>query len=408
MPRYEYIGRNKQGKAIKGIVDGANESTVALELIRGEITPTSITIYVEKQKSISKWMMLLQSEAPSVEDLTFFSRQMHSMLKAGVPIVRSVHIVLESAKNYRLKMALVDVLAALEGGKSLSFAMRHHPNIFPTLMIALVNVGENTGSLDQVFNQVAVHLQRESATKKQIKTAVRYPIAVLIVISLAIVVINIFVIPAFSNFFKQFKAALPLPTRILIGVSNFFVHQWPLLLCVIIAIIVGWITYLKTPLGRKNWDRLKLRLPLIGDVLKRALMARFARSFALSVRTGVPLLESIAMIARTTDNLYVAEQIMTMRTYIEHGESLTISATKSGMFMPLVLQMLSIGEETGEVDRLLDEVADYYEQEVDYDVKRLGDSIEPILIVFIAGMVLILALGIFLPMWDIWKVGAGK
>ncbi len=408
MPRYEFEGRDKSGKKVSGMIDGANETTVALEMIRVGTTPTTIVLHVEKEKKMSKFMAWIQMENPTLQDLTFLCRQLNSMFKAGVPIVRAVHVVMDSSKNFKLKRALADVLATLEGGQSLAFGMKHHPDIFPTLMIALINVGENTGSLDEVFRQVAVHLERESATRKQITTAVRYPITVLIVISIAVVVINMVVIPAFSNFFTQFKATLPLPTRMLIASSNFFVNYWYVLLAAVIGAFTSFGFYIKTVPGRKVWDRAKLSIPLIGSIIMRALLARFARSFALCIRTGVPLLESINMIARATDNVYVGEKIISMRTYIEHGESLTIAASKSDMFTSLVIQMLSIGEETGEIDRLLDEVADFYEQEVDYDVKKLGDAIEPILIVGIACMVLILALGVFLPMWDIWKVALGK
>lgn len=408
MPRFEYKGRDKSGKEARGVVDGASESIIAAELIKGGIIPISILPYVEKQPPLAKFKTMLRLEMPTTEDLTFLSRQMHSLIRAGVPIVKAVHVVLDNSKNFQLRLALVDVLTTLESGQALAPAMRHHPLVFPTLMTALVNVGENTGSLDEVFSQVAVHLERELATRKQISTAIRYPITVLIVISIAIIVINVLVVPAFAKFFTQFKAELPLPTRILIGTSNFFVNYWYVLVGAVVGAVIGLIAYVRTPVGRRTWDKWKLSVPMIGDILRRALLGRFARSFALSTRTGVPLLEAIAMIAKTTDNVYVSEQILTMRTYIEHGESLTVAATKCGMFTSLVIQMLSIGEETGEIDKLLDEVADYYEKEVDYDVKRLGDAIEPILIMIIAGIVLILALGVFLPMWDIWKVALGK
>lgn len=408
MARFEYKGRDKFGKEIRGMIEGSNESTVAMELIRNGTTPISINPYVEKQKIFSTVNSLLKLEWPTLEDLIFFSRQMHSLIKAGVPIVRAVHVVLESAKNFQLRLALAEVLATVGSGQSLASAMRHQSYVFPTLMIALVNVGENTGSLDEVFRQVSVHLEREGDTRKQISTAVRYPMTVIIVIAIAMTVINILVIPAFARFFAQFKTKLPLPTRILMATSELFVDYWYLLLVGVVALGVGLTIYIRTPVGRKTWDKWKLSIPMIGSIIKRALLGRFCRSFALSIRTGVPLLEAIGLIAKTTDNAYVSEQILSMRTYIEHGESLTVAATKCGMFTTLVLQMLSIGEETGEIDKLLDEVADYYEGEVDYDVKRLGDAIEPILIVIIAGMVLILALGIFLPMWDIWRVALGK
>ncbi len=408
MPRFQYRGRDKTGKAAQGIIDGVNESGVALELIRNGITPIAIEPDLEKEAVLSKLMLFLNLDAPSAQDLSFLARQLHSLIKAGVPIVRAVRVVQDSCKNYKLKTALSDVVATIESGQSLGSALRKHTLIFPTLMTALVNVGENTGSLEEVFRQLSIHFERDIRTRNQIKAAIRYPIIVVIVISLAIIVINIVVIPAFSKFFTQFHASLPLPTRILIGISNFFVHYWVVMLGVLLGIIFGVHAYIRSPKGQRQWDTVKLKIPIIGDILRRAMLARFARSFALSIRTGVPLLESIGMIANATDNVYVSEQILLMRMHIEHGESLTMAASKSEMFTPLILQMLGIGEETGEVDRLLDEVADYYEQEVDYDVKKLGDAIEPILIILIGCMVLLLALGIFLPMWDIWKVTLGK
>lgn len=408
MARFNYEGRNREGNKVAGIIDGTSESAIAAELIHNGITPITIKAYVEQSKKVSKLTAWLQLEAPNIQDLTFLCRQLTSLFKAGVPIVRAVHVVMDSSKNYRLKEALGDMLAILQEGQSLSVGMRHHMDIFPTLMAALVNVGENTGSLDEVFKQMAVHFEREANTRKQISSAIRYPITVVTVISIAIVVINVLVIPAFAKFFTQFHSTLPLPTRLLIASSNFFVNYWYLVVAIVVGTIGGFNFYIRTQKGRYTWDRFKLSIPLIGSIMDRALLSRFARSFALSVRTGVPLMDTIQMISKATDNAYVGEKIAAMRTYIEHGESLTIAATKSEMFTPLVLQMLSIGEETGEIDKLLDEVADYYEKEVDYEVERLGDAIEPILICAIAAMVLVLALGVFLPMWDIWKVALGK
>jgi MSHA biogenesis protein MshG len=408
MSRYEYQARNKEGKKISGIIDGQNESAIAAELIRNGTVPIAIYLHVPSEKSKGTIDVLFRLESPGVEDLSFLCRQLYSLFKAGVPIVRAVQVVTESAKNFKLKRALSDILVLLEEGQALSVGMRHHPDIFPTLMVALVNVGENTGSLDAVFKQISVHFEREARTKKQIANAIRYPMVVLSVISVAIGVINLLVVPAFAKFFHQFHSELPLPTRLLIACSDFFVNDWYFLLGGIIVLILGFRFLINTKKGRYMWDKNKLSFPIIGDIINRALLARFSRSFALCTRTGVPLLESVQMIAKTTDNVYVSEKIISMRTYIEHGESLTNAATKSEMFTLLVLQMLSIGEETGDIDKLLDEVADYYEQEVDYEVERLGDAIEPILICIIAGLVLVLALGVFLPMWDLWQVALGK
>jgi MSHA biogenesis protein MshG len=335
---------------------------------------------------------------PKLNDLIIFARQMYSLTKSGVPLLRALKVITDNVRSEGLRIALEDILVRLDGGQSLSIAISRHPAIFPGLVQSLINVGESTGDLDEVFKQIAIYLDREQDTKKRIKST----------IVIAIGIINILVVPAFAQFFHRFGASLPLPTKILITSSNFMVNYWYLIVIMMILSIAGWTSYLKTQAGRMKWDHIKLKLPLVGNIIERSLLVRFARSFALTSRTGVPLLEAITVIAKTTDNVFVADRILSMRQGIEHGESLTSAARSCGMFSTLVMQMMTIGEETGEVDRLLDEVADFYERELEYDLKKLSDSIEPILIIIVAGMVLVLALGVFLPMWDLSKVALGK
>lgn len=404
MPRYQYHGRNNQGKEVKGVIDSKDEGSVARELVENGITPISIDLHLESGNVLKQSLHFLTHQRPSGQDLSFFCRQMYTLMKAGVPIVRSIKVVLESSKNLELKKSLADILLSIEGGQSFAVGMRHHPDVFPPLMSALVGVGENTGGMVDTFRQLSGHFERELMTKKQMSSALRYPVIVMIVISIAVTLVNILVIPAFSGFFAKFNTDLPLPTKILIATSHFFVNYWYVLIVIVFGGIFGFLYWIRSPYGRPVWDKFKLKIPFVGNIMQLALLARFSRSFALSLRTGVPLLESILLLSRAADNAYVGEQIIHMREHIERGESLTHAATKAGIFTPLILQMLSIGEETGEIDRLLDEVADYYESEVDYKVERLGDAIEPFLISVIAVLVLMLALGIFLPMWDLWKV----
>lgn len=408
MPEFDYHGRNAAGKPIKGVVTATNESAVALELVRNGIIPISIKLKLKTKSFLSKVLSFLTEGPPSTKDLTFLSRQLYTLIKAGVPMLRSVNVVLESAKNIRLKEALENILAYMESGQSFAFGMRQHPKIFPSLMISLVGVGESTGGLDETFRQLSVHFSRDAKTSKQIKSALRYPMIIMVVISLAVAAVNIFVIPSFTKFFQQFKVDLPLPTKMLLASSHFFVNYWYILIIIIVSMIVGFTKFTNSSFGRPIWDKFKLHIPLIGKIIRLALMARFARSFALAIRTGVPLLDSIALISKTTDNAYVGDKVVSMCEYIKRGESITVAATRTGIFTPLILQMLTIGEETGELDKLLDQVADSYEEEVDYDVEQLGDAIEPILIACIAALVLLLALGIFLPMWDMSKVASNK
>ena len=362
---------------------------------------------IENEKFLKTIRKYYNIGGPTIQDMVMFSRQMHSLIRAGVAIVRSIRVVSKSSRNKQLQEALAEVIAGVEHGQTLSVSMRRFPHVFPTLMIALISVGESAGKLDEVFKQLAVHFSRDFETKKQIKSATRYPMMVIAVISVAVGVINLVVVPAFADFFKNFDAELPLPTRILIGTSDFAINYWQYVLLIIFSLIFSWIGYIRTEPGRMFLDRSKLKIPVVGSLLKEALLARFSRAFALSIRTGVPLLDSIKVVAMATDNVYVADKILGMRDFIERGESLTLAAENTKMFSQLVLQMMAIGEETGEVDKLLDEVALFYEEEVEYRLKRLGDSIEPILIVVVAGLVLVLALGIFLPMWDISNVALG-
>ena len=236
----------------------------------------------------------------------------------------------------------------------------------------------------------------------------RYPSFVIIAILVAIVILNIFVIPTFANMFAKLGADLPLATKMLIASSNFFLNYWPHLLISVVVGFFGIRAYLKTKDGQFRWDRRKIRLPIVGSIIERSVLSRFTHSFAIVLKAGVPMTSGLSLVADAVDNTYMREKIIAMRSGIESGESLLRTAIASNLFTSLVLQMIAVGEETGRVDELLEEVADYYEREVDYDLGTLTARIEPVLLVVVAVMVLILALGIFTPMWDMASAFQGK
>ena len=279
--------------------------------------------------------------------------------------------------------------------------------VFTTLFISMVSVGENTGQLDQAFRQLAGYLELERETRKRIKQATRYPLFVLIAMSVALVVINLLVIPAFAKVFEQFHADLPWPTRVLIGTSQFFQDFWWLLLLLAGGSLYAFFKWIETDAGALKWDATKLRLPIVGGIFERIALARFTRTFAMMYKAGVPLLQTLSINSASVGNRHIGQAILGMREGVERGEALTRTASSSGLFTPLVLQMMAVGEETGALDDLFVEVADFYEQEVDYDLKQLASAIEPILIVAMGIMVLILALGVFLPMWELASVAKG-
>ena len=318
-----------------------------------------------------------------------------------MPILRAMGGLADSTRNPFFGEVLRAVRADLEAGNGLGVALSSHPRVFTPLFISMVSVGENTGQLDLAFKQLAGYLDMERETRKRIQQATRYPLFVLLAMGVALVVINLLVIPAFSKVFAQFKSELPLPTRILIGFSEFTQQWWWLIALVLAGGLVLLLRWLQTEPGARLWDRYKLRLPIVGGIFERIALARFTRTFAMMYRAGLPLLQALAINSNTVGNRHIGQAILDMRDGVERGESLTRGAVASGLFTPLVLQMLAVGEETGALDDLFIEVADFYEQEVDYDLKRLADSIEPILIVAMGGMVLVLALGVFLPMWEL-------
>jgi MSHA biogenesis protein MshG len=403
MVSFRFTGRDAQGQKVSGVRQAASAEALAGELLSERITPLRIEAQAVAGGGdlLRQIRRLLGRERVSLEELIIFCRQMHSLSKAGVPILRAMGGLADSARNPYFGEVLRAVRADLEAGNGLGVALSSHPKVFTPLFISMVSVGENTGQLDLAFKQLAGYLDMERETRKRIQQATRYPLFVLLAMGVALVVINLLVIPAFSKVFAQFKSELPLPTRLLIGFSEFTQQWWWLIALALAGGAVLLLRWMQTEQGARTWDRYKLRLPIVGGIFERIALARFTRTFAMMYRAGLPLLQALAINSNTVGNRHIGQAILDMRDGVERGESLTRGAVASGLFTPLVLQMLAVGEETGALDDLFIEVADFYEQEVDYDLKRLADSIEPILIVAMGGMVLVLALGVFLPMWEL-------
>jgi MSHA biogenesis protein MshG len=404
MPLFAYRGRNARGSLIQGEIDAGTIDAVASQLFNIGITPIDIKEQKAGFDSDISLSNYLQRKNPGLDDLILFSRQMYTLMKAGVPMIKSFMGLIQSSRNFKLVEALKDIMANLESGRDLSSSLARHPDIYSPLYISMVKVGEETGRLEESFFRISEYLSREKDTREQIKAALRYPLFVIVAISVAIAIINIWVIPVFSDLFAKAEVVLPWQTLLLMATSGFLVQWWPVMLASIIGTIIAARFYIKTDNGRYQWDKYKLKIPIVGDIIYRATLARFARSFSMGLKSGVPLIQAMTVVSRSVDNEFISDKILGMRNGIERGESLSRTAGLTKMFTPLVIQMLSVGEETGQVDDMMVEVAEFYDREVDYDIKNLSASIEPILIVAIGAMVLILALGVFLPMWDMAKV----
>lgn len=409
MPFFSYKARNARGDLVEGIQEGPDSTAVADMLFSNGITPVEINLSAKGPgKEGESLLERMQQQKITAIDVMLFSRQMYTLLKAGVPIMRALGGLQESTHNNSMKKVLQDMRESLDSGRELSAAMRCHPDVFNSFYVSMVRVGEATGMLEEIFLRLFYYLEFEKSTKDKIKAAMRYPSFVIIAMVVAIGIINLFVIPAFAKVYKGFNAELPLMTRILVASSDFTVQYWPLMLMMLAGAFYGFRLYVATPVGRYQWDKIKLRLPVTGSIVEKATLARFARSYALTSRSGVPIVQGLSVVAQVVDNDYIAKKIDNIREGVERGDSILRTAAASGVFTPVVLQMIAVGEETGELDDLMQEIAEMYEREVAYEVDNLSAKIEPILIVGLGILVLILALGIFLPIWDLGKVALKK
>lgn len=400
MRAFQFKARNRRGEAQSGTLEGESAEAVAEQLFRSNLTPIEITP-LERRGKEREIKLGWFKPGVTLDELVLLCRQLYTLQKAGVPILRSLGSLIDTTRNSTLAAALKGVSEDIQSGRELHMALARFPDIFSPLFISLIRVGESTGRLDETFLQLAGYLELEKETRNRIKSATRYPLTVIFAIIVAMVIINIWVIPAFADAFARFDAELPLATRLLLSVSGFMLQWWAPMMVVIIMLLLGLGFWIRSEKGGYLWSRTLLRVPLIGGILKKAILGRFSRSLALALRSGVPLVHGLTVISGVVNNAYVSERILSMRDGIESGDSIANTAAATGMFTPMVLQMIAIGEETGAVDDLLLETAEHYEREVKYDLARLSDAIEPIIIVIIGIMVLVLALGVFLPMWDL-------
>jgi len=405
MPRFAYTGRNQGGEKMQGFLEVGSAADCASSLLKNGIAPITIreTTLAERRDAGQGGLSLF---APGIKaiDVQLFSRQLYTLMRSGVPILRSLSGLVESTANVAFARVITSLKESLEAGRDLSTAMRQHPEDFSPFYVAMVRVGEATGRLDEIFLRMFEHLEFERETRARIKEALRYPSFVLIAMVVAVAVINVFVIPAFAKVYAGLGAELPLMTRILIESSRItLAYGWFMLAGGVLA-VAGFRVWRATDGGRLIWDRFKLRLPLTGSIVLKSTLARFARTLALSLKSGIPAAQALSVVAEVTDNAWIASRVEQMRNGIERGESILRTAQTAAVFNSVVLQMIAVGEETGSVDELMQEVADMYEREVDYEIKTLAARIEPIIIVAMGGIVLVLALGVFLPMWDMASV----
>ena len=402
MTDFEFSGHDENGNKITGKRSALSAESLAEVLARENILPIEINEVQVKEKLFDKAIGGRQ-KVKQIE-LQLLCRQLYTLLKAGIPITMAIQRLSETSNNKYLAKVLQDVMKTLNQGYSLVHAFAKFPHVFSNLFLNIIKIGESTGQLDYVFLKLSEYLTLEIDSKKKIQTALRYPIMVIISVVIALLVINVFVVPNFAKMFAKFKGDLPIATKILMTTSDFLINYWMYIIAVTLAIAFAFKTYINTEDGKKHWHYIIIKLPIVGSIINRMYLARFCRLYALMIKSGLSAVDSIVLVGKATGNAYIADKIGKISDFIAKGNSISNACHQTNLFSSLVIQMLSLGEETGQIDDMLDEVGEYYEREVNYDLDRLSDLIEPILLVIMGGMVLILALGVFLPMWNMMSL----
>jgi MSHA biogenesis protein MshG len=404
MQHFLYEGRNRRGELVKGRIESPSTYAVAQWMMGAGIVP--VTISVDEKTDVTDALLgqIKGRGTLTPTDLLLFTRQLGTMVRAGLPLMQALSGMQKSSGNPKLGALIGKLREDLDQGLELSQAMAHHPEFFDDYYVSMIRVGEGAGRLDEVFVRLFAQLEFERDMRQKIKGALRYPTFVVIAIAIAVAILAIFVIPVFAKVYAGMKVELPLLTRVLLAVSDAAVNWWWAMLAFLSACYYSFRLWVGQPAGRYRWDKLKLRLPLVGSIFNKAGIARFCLSFSIACKSGVPIDQAFTLVAKVVDNAFFERRIHGMREGITRGETMLQIAQGSGIFQPMEMQMIAVGEATGEMEKMMEQVAQMYQEELQYEVSRLGDAIEPILLAVMGGLVLVLMLGIFLPLWDLGQL----
>jgi len=400
MPLYEYTARDVTGKVLAGAIEAESDATVTQKLREMGFFITNLHRKTEPV-GVGEWFA--KFKGIGLKDLAVFSRQFSTMVNAGLSLVRTLAILEDQTTQKQLKEVIAAVRTDIEGGSTLSTALGKHPAAFSNLYVNMVKAGEAGGVLDDVLIRLANFLEKELALRQKIKSATTYPVLLATAAIGALLFMTVVIIPQFASFFKELgsNAQLPLPTQIAMGVSTILRKFWYLIIGALGGTLYAVRTYVKTPQGKGHYDLVKLRLPILGAVNKKIIIARFSRTFGTLVASGVPIMQSLEVVGKAIDNVQVAKAVESVRTSIREGESIAVPLQASGMFPPMVIQMVKVGEETGALETMLNKVADFYDAEIDNTVASLTSILEPILIVGMGIVIGAMLISLYLPIFNL-------
>jgi len=402
MPLFHYVARDPRGQVVNGRIEAANTSAVVRILRERQLMPTTIEetrpSVAEKRRVKGRWGRV------RIFDLAVFCRQTATMLRAGLTLTETLDILSEQAEKATLKTVLKTVQKDVEAGSSLTEAISRHPKVFNQFFISMIKAGEASGMLDSILDQMAIYFETVASIQRKIRSAVVYPIVVFCFAIAVTIFLLTSVVPVFKEIYAGAGGTLPIPTQIIIAISDIIKNRWWMVLLVLVGIIIAAYRWNKTPSGRRFFDTVKIRMPIFGKLFLKASLAKFARTFATLMRSGVNVLTALEIVAKTSGNILIEEEILRARTSIRGGESISQPLAESPLFPPMVTRMISVGERTGALENMLNKVAEFYEDQVSTTVAALTSVIEPVLIIVVGLMVGFIVISMFLPMFKMWTL----
>ncbi len=403
MPSFEYQVKDKTGKDLKGVLDAADAASLVKQLKNQDY----LVIRVEEVKKMSSFLSIQsgpvtkkqqgKSGNVKLDDLVVFARQMATLVAAGIPLIQSLDILAGQVDKEQFRVILRKMHGDVQSGKSLSEAMTPHQKVFSALFIHMVRAGESSGRLEEILDRVAHYLEKSAALQKKVKAALMYPTAVTIMAFLITFFMLSFVIPKFATIFEGLNAKLPAPTQILINVSNYLAVNWWWVLGVIVGFVFLFTQIIRLPAGRLVWDSFTLKMPIFGPIVMKVAVSKFSRTLATLVRSGVAILAALDIVSKTSGNARIEKVIIDLMASVKRGETIAGPLEKSGIFPTMVVRMMAIGEETGELEAMLTKIADFYDVQVDSAVSGLTSLIEPLIIAFLGIVIGGIVIALFLP-----------
>lgn len=395
MPFFRYVAKDSQGLKLSGLLE-ARDQQEALVVLRKK----GLIIISVKEETVRK----VREKAVKLDDLVVFSRQLSTMVESGITLVQALHILSEQAENKTLASVTLKIKEDIEGGSSLHEALEKHPRIFSSLYINMVKAGETSGLLDEILDRLATYLEKSSALQRKVKASLVYPAVVISMAILITVVLLIKVVPTFKGIFASLGGTLPLPTQILIMISDGLRRAFLVIVLALGLLVFLFKKYFETPKGRYQFDSRILRLPLFGPLLRKVVVAKFSRTLATLVKSGVPILNALEIVGKTSGNLVVEEAVNNARTSIREGEPIAEPLSRSGAFPPMVVRMISVGEQTGQLEKMLNKIADFYDEQVDAAVSGLTSMIEPLVIGILGIIIGGIVIALFMPIFKITEL----